>query len=98
MVQVYRLPLPLKISKVYLPGMSRGLIAGFSLALGSSVRLTIMGEVLGAREGVGQRISIARAYLETDYLFAWVIVLLVILISTEFLFIRPLKNLTERWS
>lgn len=94
MAEVYRLPPLLKVRKIYLPGMRHALIAGFSLAMASSVRLTVMAELLGAREGMGQRIAIARVYLETERLFAWVLVLLVILISLEFLFIRPLK----RWA
>lgn len=97
MVKIYKLPARYTISQVYLPGMLHGLIAGFSLSLASSVRLTIMAELLGAREGIGQRIAIARAYLETDQLFAWIIVLITVLIAMEYLLIRPLKNLTSRW-
>ncbi|NLJ71404.1 MAG: ABC transporter permease subunit [Syntrophomonadaceae bacterium] len=96
MSRIYKLPLYHVITKIYFPGMLHGLIAGFSLALASSVRLTIMSELLGAREGIGQRIAIARAYLETEQLFAWVLVLLAILIAMEYLLIRPLKNLASR--
>lgn len=92
MVHVYSLPRMLIIRKIYLPAIRNYLIIGFSLSLASSVRLTIMAELLGAREGMGQRIAIARAYLETEQLFAWIIVLLTILVILEFLFIRPLKR------
>lgn len=92
MARVYNLPLLLTIGKIYLPGMRHYLIAGLSLAMASSVRLTIMAELLGAREGMGQRIAIARTYLETERLFAWILVLLIILVSLEFLLIRPLKH------
>lgn len=91
MTKVYRMPFHLIITRVYFPGMLNGLIAGLSLALASSVRLTVMAELIGAREGMGQRIAVARAYLETDLLFAWVVVLLTILFCIEFLVIR-------RWS
>ncbi|MDD4334946.1 MAG: ABC transporter permease subunit [Desulfotomaculaceae bacterium] len=94
MAQVYRLPRLLTISKIYLPGMRHCLIAGLSLAMAASIRLTIMAEMLGAREGMGQRVAIARTYLETDHLFAWIVVLLVILVGLEFVIIRPLK----RWA
>lgn len=94
MSKVYRLPLPLAISKIYIPGMLHGLIAGFSMGAASSIRLTVMAELLGAREGMGQQIAISRSYLETEQLFAWVLVLLVILASLEFVLIRPL----QRWS
>lgn len=94
MASVYRLPLPLAISKIYIPGMLHSLIAGFSMGAASSIRLTVMAELLGAREGMGQQIAISRSYLETEQLFAWVLVLLVILASLEFVLIRPL----QRWS
>lgn len=92
MAQVYRLPRLCTISKIYLPGMRHCLVAGLSLALASSIRLTIMAEMLGAREGMGQRVAIARAYLETDHLFAWVMILLAILVCLEFIVVRPLKR------
>lgn len=96
MAQVYSLPLLQKVRQIYLPGMRHGLIAGFSLGMASSIRLTIMAEMLGAREGMGQRVAITRAYLETDQLFAWVLVLLIILISLEYIVIRPLKRSVNR--
>lgn len=96
MSKVYRLPLPLAISKIYIPGMLHSLIAGFSMGAASSIRLTVMAELLGAREGMGQQILISRSYLETEQLFAWIIVLLVILASLEFLFIRPLQRRSSR--
>lgn len=94
MSRVYRLPLPLALRKIYLPGMLHSLIAGFSLSMASSIRLTVMAELLGAREGMGRQIATARSYLETAELFAWVLILLTILAGLEFLLIRPLR----RWS
>ncbi len=95
MAEVYRLPPLKKLGQIYLPGMRGHLITGFSLGLASSMRLTIMSEMLGAVDGMGQRIYISRAYLETENLFAWVAVLLIILMLLEFLLIRPLKKWTR---
>lgn len=95
MAYVYRMPLIKKLSKIYLPGMRGHLITGFSLGMAYSVRLTIMAEMLGAADGMGQRIFISRTYLETDKLFAWVVVLLIILVVLEFLTVRPLKKWTR---
>ena len=95
MADVYRMPPLKKLSKIYLPGMRGHLITGFSLGLASSLRLTIMSEMLGAANGMGQRIYISRAYLETEKLFAWVVVLLIILMLLEFFLIRPLKKWTR---
>lgn len=96
MAKVYLVPKRQLVFHIYFPSMVQALIAGFSLSMASSVRLTVMSELLGAREGIGQKIAIARTYLETDYLFAWIIVLILILLSMEFLFIRPLRKFTDR--
>jgi NitT/TauT family transport system permease protein len=92
MADVYRMPLLKKLSKIYLPGMRGHLVTGFALGLASSLRLTIMAEMLGAADGMGQRIYISRIYLETERLFAWVGVLLIMLVMLDFLFIRTLKK------
>lgn len=97
MARVYEVPGFVKVTKIYLPGLVRSLVAGFSLATASSVRLTVMAELLGAREGIGQRIAISRAYLETEKLFAWVLVLVVIVVSLDWLLIRPVNAFAARW-
>lgn len=96
MSKVYRLPLPLSVLKIYLPGMRHSLIAGFAMGAASSIRLTVMAELLGAREGIGQQIAISRAYLETEQLFAWVLIMLLILACLEFILIRPLQRRSKR--
>jgi NitT/TauT family transport system permease protein len=97
MAKVYCLPAVIKVKKIYLPGLTYSVVAGFSLATASSVRLTIMAELLGAREGIGQKIAISRAYLETENLFAWVLVLIFIIVLLEWFIIRPLNKLSSRW-
>lgn len=97
MAKVYNLPWIIKVKKIFLPGIIHSFIAGFALSTATSVRLTIMAELLGAKEGMGQKIAISRAYLETDRLFAWVIILITIVITLEWLVIRPLNKYAKRW-
>jgi NitT/TauT family transport system permease protein len=87
----------IKVKKIYLPGLTYSVVAGFSLATASSVRLTVMAELLGAREGIGQKIAISRAYLQIDNLFAWVLVLILIIVLLEWFIIRPLNKFSARW-
>lgn len=97
MAQVFRVPFAIRLQKIYLPGILHSFLAGISLSTASSIRLTIMAELLGAQDGMGQRIAIARAYLETDQLFAWVLVLILIVFTLELLLIRPLNSMASRW-
>ena len=97
MAKVFKIPVLVKLKKIYLPGIVHSFIAGFSLSAASSVRLTIMAELIGAREGMGQKIAISRSYLETDVLFAWVIIIIIIIIMLEWLVIRPLNRFANSW-
>lgn len=97
MAEVFRVPAGVKIRRIYLPGFSYSFLAGFSISVATSVRLTVMAELLGATEGMGQAIAISRAYLETEKLFAWVIVLVIIVIGLESLVFKPLHRYTTRW-
>ena len=97
MARVYRVPLKIRFQKIYLPGVMHSFLAGISVGVATSIRLTIMAELLGAREGMGQKIAISRAYLETDQLFAWVLVLIFIVFTLDWLFIRPVNRLANRW-
>jgi NitT/TauT family transport system permease protein len=97
MVAVYRVPVLIQIRKIYFPALLHAFVAGFTLCATSAVRLTIMAELLGTREGMGQKIGISRAYLETEKLFAWVILLVLIVVSLEWLIVRPLNRFSRKW-
>lgn len=97
MAKVFKVPALVKLKKIYFPGIVHSFIAGFSLSAATSIRLTIMAELLGAKEGMGQKIAISRAYLETDVLFAWVIIIIIIIIMLEWLIIRPLNSYANQW-
>lgn len=97
MVQVYRVPKRIKVRKVYLPGLLYGFMAGFSLSVASSLRITIMAELLGAQNGIGNAIFIARGYLETSKLFAWALLLVLLVMLIEAIVFNPLQRFISRW-
>ena len=47
--------------------------------------------------GIGYAFSRAMSYLETPLLFAWIVVLLLLMAVLEFGVLRPLKRRTMRW-
>ena len=97
MARVYRVPFKIRLRKIYLPGIMHSFLAGISLSVATSIRLTIMAELLGAQDGMGQRIAISRAYLQTDQLFAWVLILVLIVFILDWLLIRPVNKIARRW-
>ena len=94
---VYRLTRRLLLTEVYLPGIASPVAAGLTLAAGIAVRAVVLGEVLGAMDGIGYAFSRAMSYLETPILFAWIVVLLALMAVLEFGVLRPFKRRAMRW-
>lgn len=94
---VYHFSRRLLLTEVYLPGIASPVLAGLTLATGVSVRAVVLGEVLGAMNGIGHAFSRAMAYLETPELFAWVVVLLALMAVIEFGVLRPVRKRLLRW-
>ena len=97
MGRVYRFPRRLMLSEIYLPGIASPVLAGLTLAAGIGVRAVVLGEVLGAMSGIGHAFSRANSLLETEELFAWIVVLLALLAAIEFGVLRPLRRRVMRW-
>ncbi len=97
MAGVYRFPRRLLLSEVYVPGIGSEVIAGLTLATGIAIRAVVLGEVLGAMDGIGYSFSRAMSYLDTPELFAWVVVLLGLMGALDFGVLRPLERRVMRW-
>jgi NitT/TauT family transport system permease protein len=97
MGRVYRFSRRLLLSEIYLPGIASPALAGLTLAAGIGVRAVVLGEVLGAMSGIGHAFSRASSLLETEELFAWIVVLLALLAAIEFGVLRPLDRRVTRW-
>jgi NitT/TauT family transport system permease protein len=94
---VYHFSRRLLLTEVYLPGIGSPVMAGLTLATGIAVRAVVLGEVLGAMDGIGHAFSRAMSYLEAPELFAWIVVLLALMAVIEFGVLRPLKKRVMRW-
>lgn len=97
MGRVYRFSRRLLLTEIYAPGIASPVMAGLTLATGIAVRAVVLGEVLGAMNGIGHAFSRAMSYLETPELFAWIVVLLALMAVIEFGVLRPLKRRVMRW-
>jgi NitT/TauT family transport system permease protein len=82
---------------VYLPALTPHLFAGLQVAASLSVRVGIMGELLGSDAGVGYALALSRIYLETPRVFAWVLVTVTLLALLEAGLVRTLQRRAEAW-
>ena len=97
MGHVYRFPRRLMLTEVYLPGVASPALAGLTLAAGIGVRAVVLGEVLAAMSGIGHAFSRAHSWLETEELFAWIVVLVGLMGLIEFAALRPLRRRALSW-
>jgi NitT/TauT family transport system permease protein len=97
MGHVYRVPRWLLLTEVYLPGIGSPVVAGLTLATGIGVRGVVLGEVLGAQNGVGHAFARAMSFLNTPQIFAWVLVALGLMAVLEFAVLRPVRARVMRW-
>lgn len=97
MLSVYKLRLLSKIFKVYLPYFLSGVLPSILIAFASSLKLTIMAELLGSSDGVGAKIATARIYLETEQVLAMVSISVAFIVLFDFLIIKPLEIIINQY-
>jgi len=97
MGRVYRFSRGLLLREVYLPGIASPSIAGLTLATGIAVRAVVLAEVLGAASGIGHAFARASSLLESEKVFAWIVVLLALMAAIEFGVLRPVRRRAMRW-
>jgi len=97
MAKVYKYSFAMKLRYIYLPAISAPLFAGMTIVMGSGIRVVVLAELLGANDGIGFSVAMARSSLMIDELFAWAVVTLSIAAFLEYVVLRPVQNHLLRW-
>jgi len=82
---------------VRLPHLLSYLFPGWVTALALSWKVAVMAELLASTDGIGASMALARINMDTADALAWVIVLLVMLLTVELLVLEPLQRRMEPW-
>ncbi|EHS55943.1 ABC transporter permease [Paenibacillus sp. Aloe-11] len=98
MSQIYRVPFLRMFAYIIIPGLAVPIFTGFTLAVGSAVRITIMAELLGSDKGIGYSLALARVNMDTAKVFAWTAVSIILIIVIEHMVLRPLRQYIMRWN
>jgi NitT/TauT family transport system permease protein len=85
------------LMKVYLPSILPYLFSGSRLAFGFGWRVSLVAETLGSSAGAGYRIRQAADLLQLGQVFAWTIVLVVMMSLLELGLFRPVERYLFRW-
>lgn len=97
MTHVYRFGPWLRLRHLYLPALAAPLTAALLIATCGGVRLVVMAEVLGADSGAGFALANARITFDSGELYAWVILILLLVAALEFALLQPVQRRLTQW-
>ena len=98
MVNIYRVKQWRQLTTLYFPSLLPYLAAGIAAGLGVTWKVLIAAEVLAYPAwGIGTQMDTARVYLQTDKVFAWTIVVMVIGIFFDYLLDYLLRRPFSAW-
>jgi len=90
-------PTPLQFfRKLMLPAIMPGLITSWKITLSLAIRVVTIAELVGAVTGIGHQLSVAQELFSVADVFAWTLVLVVLLFMLEALLVR-LETRVLRW-
>ncbi|MFI9118354.1 ABC transporter permease [Streptomyces bikiniensis] len=92
MAAAFRIGAAQRLRHLVLPSLSAPLLAAVALVTTTSLRTTVMAELLAAHDGVGARIAEARTVLATDEVFAWAAATVAVALLVEHLLVGPLRR------
>ncbi len=83
---------------VYLPAVMPHLLSASRIALGFAWKSGIAGEVIAIpKHSIGSQLYNAKVYLETDELFAWTAVVVILSVTIEKLFSAVIRKAVGKW-
>lgn len=97
MARLYRLPPLLRVTQLYLRALAAPLFSASVLALGGAMRVVVLAEALGAAQGLGHLLAVARTNLDTPRLYALALLAMAVVGLAELALIGPARRLAWRW-
>ncbi|MCF8008329.1 MAG: ABC transporter permease [Halanaerobiales bacterium] len=97
MAKVYKASSKEILFDIFIPSLTPYIFSALSIGFAFAWKSTIFAEFIGSNSGVGFALSMANSNLNTDKLFAWAIVLIILMLVIEYLIIKPLQKRITRW-
>lgn len=92
MARVYRFSPWTRLTKIYAMAAASPFFSALVIAAGTIVRVAVLAEVLGADQGIGHCMALARTRLDTPALYALALVSMCVAGGAEFFIFRPLER------
>ncbi len=84
------------VRRVILPAVAPPVLSALTVAVGQSVRVTVMSELLSTTTGLGAMVQRARTNLDTDDVFALSVVMAALTLILELCVLGPLRRRLAR--
>jgi len=97
LAEVFKMPVYKRILYIRLPQLKPFLMSACSTALGMAWKAGVAAEIIGTPDGsLGRELYLAKIYLDTDDLFCWTLVIVIVSVLFEKLFMLLLRGLYRR--
>ncbi len=80
-----------------IPGIVPYLAAASRAAVGIALRISVVAEAFGSSGGVGYWLVFSYDYGYKEGVFAWALVLILLMIAVDYLLLRPVERWSEKW-
>jgi NitT/TauT family transport system permease protein len=97
MGDVYRLSGGQKFTAIVVPSTVPYLIAGMKVGFGLALKVSVVAEIFGVTSGIGYIMNYSREILATQMVFAWALVMIVVMMLTDKLVFDAASRRLTRW-
>ena len=97
MGDVYRLSGGEKFTAIVIPSTVPYLIAGMKVGFGLALKVSVVAEIFGVTTGIGYIMNYSREILATQMVFAWALVMILIMMATDKLVFDAASRRLTRW-
>jgi NitT/TauT family transport system permease protein len=97
MGDVYRLSGREKFTAIVIPSTLPYLVAGMKVGFGLALKVSVVAEIFGVTSGIGYIMNYSREILATQMVFAWALVMILIMLATDKLLFDGITRRLARW-
>jgi NitT/TauT family transport system permease protein len=97
MGDAYRLSGAQKFRAIVVPSTLPYLVAGMKVGFGLALKVSVVAEIFGVTSGIGYIMNYSREILATQMVFAWAVVMILVMLATDRLLFAAVARRVERW-
>jgi NitT/TauT family transport system permease protein len=94
---VYRLGARERFTAIVIPSTLPYLVAGMKVGFGLALKVSVVAEIFGVTSGIGYIMNYSREILATRMVFAWALVMILVMTATDALVFDAASRRLSRW-